>query len=293
MNHGQQRLRGLLRLLGEYLLLTVGAVLSAAAVSFFLVPNQVVSGGLTGAAQLLNTYFGAPIGLTVLLLNVPLLAFGWRQLGGLVFGIRTAYTVAVLALAIDLLAPYAGQGITHDPLLYSLYGGVLDGLGIGLVLRARGTTGGSDIFARLVERRFGVQPGRSLLAFDAVIFALALISYGPEKIMYALLVAFAGSRTVDTVLAAGKGARQALIITARPEPIRAAVLARLNRGVTELEGIGGYTGEARAVLLCVVARTEIGPLKQIVAEADERAFVIIGDVDEVVGEGWRELRGAG
>jgi uncharacterized membrane-anchored protein YitT (DUF2179 family) len=293
MKHGQQRLGRLLRLIGEYLMLTVGAVMSAAAVSFFLVPNQVVSGGLTGAAQLLNTYVGTPIGLTVLLMNVPLLIFGWRQLGGLVFGIRTAYTVTVLSLAIDLLAPYAGQGITADPLLYSLYGGVLDGLGIGLVLRARGTTGGSDIFARLIERRFGVQPGRSLLAFDAIIFAAALISYGPEKIMYALLVAFASSRTVDTVLAAGKGARQALIITARPEPIREAVLARLNRGVTELEGIGGYTGHTRAVLLCVVARTEIGPLKQIVADADERAFVIIGDVDEVVGEGWRELRGAG
>lgn len=278
----------LLRVVSEYAMMTVGAGLSAVAVSFFLVPNQVVSGGLTGAAQLLNTFFATPIGLVVLLMNIPLLLLGWRHLGGLVFGIRTAYTVVILSVAIDLLAPYAANGgITNDPLLYSLYGGVLDGLGVGLVLRARGTTGGSDIFARLIERMRGIQPGRSLLLFDAVVFALALISYGPENSMYALLVAFASSRTVDIVLAAGKGARQALIITATPQPIRAAVLERLNRGVTELEGTGGYTGQARAILLCVVARTEIAALKRIVAEADGSAFVIIGDVDEVVGEGWR------
>ncbi|WP_322487158.1 YitT family protein [Chloroflexus sp.] len=269
----------------DYVLLTIGALLSATAVRFFLVPNQVVSGGITGVAQLLNTFLGTPVGAVVLILNAPLLIAGWRYLGGAVFGVRTFYTVVVMSLAIDGLAPFA-RPITNDPLLYSLYGGLIDGLGIGLVLRARGTTGGSDILARLIERRFGIQPGRSLLGFDTMVFTAALFSYGPEKILYALLVAFTSSRAIDTVLAAGKGARQALIITSTPEPIRQAVLHRLGRGLTQLEGIGGYTGMTRAVLLCVVARTEIGALKNIISTVDPAAFVIVGEVDEVIGEGF-------
>ncbi|WP_298408132.1 YitT family protein [uncultured Chloroflexus sp.] len=279
------RWRRIARTLYDYALLTIGALLSATAVRFFLVPNQVVTGGITGVAQLLNTFLGTPVGIVVLILNVPLLIAGWRYLGGAVFGARTLYTVVVMSLAIDGLAPFA-RSITNDPLLYSLYGGLIDGLGIGLVLRARGTTGGSDILARLIERRFSIQPGRSLLGFDTLVFTAALFSYGPEKILYALLVAFTASRTIDTVLAAGKGARQALIITSTPDPIRQAVLTRLGRGITQLEGIGGYTGASRAVLLCVVARTEIGTLKNIIATADPAAFVIVGEVDEVIGEGF-------
>ncbi|ABY36218.1 MAG TPA: YitT family protein [Chloroflexus aurantiacus] len=283
------RWRHIARTLTDYALLTVGALLSATAVRFFLVPNQVVTGGLTGVAQLLNTFIGTPVGVVVLILNIPLLIAGWRYLGGAVFGVRTFYTVVVMSLAIDGLAPFA-RPITNDPLLYSLYGGVIDGIGIGLVLRARGTTGGSDILARLIERRFGVQPGRSLLGFDTMVFTAALFSYGPEKILYALLVAFTASRAIDTVLAAGKGARQALIITSSPEPIRQAVLHRIGRGVTQLEAIGGYTGATRAVLLCVVARTEIGALKNIVSNIDPAAFVIIGEVEEVLGEGFTPAR---
>ncbi|MGQ9527075.1 YitT family protein [Chloroflexus sp.] len=283
------RWRRIARILTDYALLTIGALLSATAVRFFLVPNQVVTGGLTGVAQLLNTFIGTPVGVVVLVLNIPLLIAGWRYLGGAVFGVRTFYTVVVMSLAIDGLAPFA-RPITNDPLLYSLYGGVIDGIGIGLVLRARGTTGGSDILARLIERRFGVQPGRSLLGFDTMVFTAALFSYGPEKILYALLVAFTASRAIDTVLAAGKGARQALIITSSPEPIRQAVLHRLGRGITQLEAIGGYTGATRVVLLCVVARTEIGALKNIVSNVDPAAFVIIGEVEEVLGEGFTPAR---
>lgn len=283
------RWRRIARTLTDYALLTVGALLSATAVRFFLVPNQVVTGGLTGVAQLLNTFIGTPVGVVVLILNIPLLIAGWRYLGGAVFGVRTFYTVVVMSLAIDGLAPFA-RPITNDPLLYSLYGGVIDGIGIGLVLRARGTTGGSDILARLIERRFGVQPGRSLLGFDTMVFTAALFSYGSEKILYALLVAFTASRAIDTVLAAGKGARQALIITSSPEPIRQAVLHRLGRGITQLEAIGGYTGTTKAVLLCVVVRTEIGALKNIVSNVDPAAFVIIGEVEEVLGEGFTPAR---
>lgn len=274
--------------LRDYSMMTIGALLIAVAVRVFLVPNQVVTGGLTGAAQLLNSLIGTPIGLVLFLANIPLLMIGFRRLGGLVFGLRTLYTILVMSLAIDLLTPYA-RPVTADPLLYSLYGGLLDGIGLGLVLRARGTAGGTDIVARLVETRFGVQPGTTLLALDAAIFAGAFFSYGPEKILYALLVAFISTRMVDYTLALGTGARQALIITGNPDGMTNAILNDLGRGLTILDGVGGYTRSARTVLLCIVARSEVSTLKALVSDADPHAFVIIGEVDEVLGEGFRPV----
>ena len=272
----------------DYTLMTVGALLVALAVRVFLVPNNVITGGLTGVAQLLSSIFGTPVGLVVLILNVPLLIFGWRRLGGFVFGVRTIYTLVLMALAIDLLAPYV-RPVTSEPLLYSLYGGLLDGVGLGLILRARGTAGGTDIVARLVETQFGIQPGRTLLICDLVVFSGAFFAYGAEKILYALLVTFVCTRAVDFVLTAGRGARQALIITERPDGITQALLHDLGRGVTVLEGVGGYTGTARAVLLCIIIRSEVGALKAAVAAADSHAFVVIGEASEVIGEGFRPM----
>ncbi|GAB4449400.1 MAG: YitT family protein [Chloroflexi bacterium OHK40] len=279
-------LRRVLAVLYDYATITLGALLIAVAVRIFLVPNDVVTGGLTGVAQLLSSIVGTPVGAVVLALNVPLLLLGWQRLGGFGFGARTAYALLVMGLAIDGLAPYA-RPVTTDPLLYSLYGGLLDGAGLGLILRARGTAGGTDIIARLVEEHLGVQPGRTLLLCDLFVFSAALLAYGPEKILYALLVAFISTRAVDVVLSAGRGARQALIITERPEGITTALLHGLGRGVTLLEGVGGYTGASRAVLLCVLSRSEVGALKAAVSTVDPRAFLVIGEVGEVIGEGFR------
>ena len=288
MKLNSQRWQHILGVVRDYVLMTVGALMIAVAVRVFLVPNEVVTGGVTGAAQLLNTFAGTPVGVVVWLANIPLIIIGFRSLGGFVFGVRTAYTITVMSLAIDLLQPYA-RPVTADPLLYSLYGGLLDGVGLGLVLRSRGTAGGTDIIARLVERSWGIQPGRVLLSTDVVVFSIAFFSYGPEKILYALLVAFVSSRAVDFTLGAGRGARQALIITDQPEGITQRLLNDLGRGVTMLEGVGGYTGASRAVLLCIVNRSELGALKTVVGVCDPKAFVIIGEVDEVLGEGFRPV----
>jgi uncharacterized membrane-anchored protein YitT (DUF2179 family) len=284
----RSKARRVLTIAYDYAMMTLGALLVALAVRVFLVPNNVVTGGLTGVAQLLNSLVGTPVGLVVLALNLPLLVVGWRRLGGFVFGVRTLYAIVVMSLAIDLLAPHV-RPVTTDPLLYSLYGGLLDGVGLGLILRARGTAGGTDIVARLVETRLGVQPGRTLLICDVLIFSGAFFAYGPEKILYALLVAFVSSRAVDFVLTAGRGARQALIITERPDGITRALLHDLGRGVTVLEGVGGYTGAARAVLLCIVSRSEVGALKAAVGAADPQAFLVIGEAGEVIGEGFRPM----
>ena len=277
------------RILRDYLIMTIGVICIAISVDLFLIPNDVVTGGVTGVAIILNDLLGTPVGLTSLVLNIPLLIAGFRYLGGFVFGIRTVYATVALSFAIDLLNPYLGRYMqsTGDPLLYTLYGGVLDGVGIGLVFRAQGTTGGTDIIARFLQHWKGVPMGRSLLAMSALVFAAAAYLFSLDKLLYALLVAFISGRAVDLVLEGASYARQAVIITTLPDKIRASILHTLGRGVTLLEGKGGYTAAERTVLLSVVAQSEISVLKAIVRDCDPNAFVIFSNVNEVLGEGFR------
>lgn len=282
------------RVARDYALMTIGAICIALSVNLFLVPNEVVTGGVTGVAIMLNSLLGTPVGLITLLFNIPLLIAGFRYLGGFVFGIRTIYATVALSLAIDLLQPLLNRYVSapRDALLYTLYGGVLDGLGVGLVFRAQGTTGGIDIIARFLQRWRGVAVGRSLLIMNALVFAAAAYLYSLDKVLYALLVAFVSGRVVDLVLEGAAYARQAIIITTRPDQLRQAILQRLDRGVTQLQGLGGYTSATRTILLSVVAQSEISLLKAIVREHDPNAFVIISNVHEVLGEGFKPADGA-
>ena len=279
------------RILRDYLIMTVGAICVAISVDLFLAPNDVVTGGVTGVAMILNDLLGTPIGLAVLVMNIPLLIAGFRYLGGFVFGVRTIYATVVMSFAIDLLAPTINRYLTapRDPLLYTLYGGVLDGIGIGLVFRAQGTTGGVDIVARFLQRWRGIQMGRSLLVMNALIFAAAAYLFTLDKVLYALLAAFISGRTIDVVLEGASYARQAIIISTKPAEIRAEIINRLGRGVTELPGRGGFTDSERPVLLSVVAQSEVSLLKAIVRDCDPDAFVIVGNVNEVLGEGFRPV----
>lgn len=277
------------RILRDYLIMTVGAICVAISVDLFLAPNDVVTGGVTGVAMILNDLLGTPIGLAVLVMNIPLLIAGFRYLGGFVFGVRTIYATVVMSFAIDLLAPAINRYLTapRDPLLYTLYGGVLDGIGIGLVFRAQGTTGGVDIVARFLQRWRGIQMGRSLLVMNALIFAAAAYLFTLDKVLYALLAAFISGRTIDVVLEGASYARQAIIISTRPAEIRAEIINRLGRGVTELPGRGGFTDSERPVLLSVVAQSEVSLLKAIVHDCDPDAFVVFSNVNEVLGEGFK------
>jgi uncharacterized membrane-anchored protein YitT (DUF2179 family) len=221
----------------------------------------------------------------VLVLNLPLLWLGWRYAGGLSFFVRTALAVAVLSATIDLTAPYI-EPPTRDRLLVICYGGILDGLGLGLVFRGRGTTGGTDVLAKIAQRFAGVPMGQSLLAMNVLIFLAAAFLYGLEAVMIALALAYVSARAVDLVQEGFSAARAAMIITQRPDEVRNAVLEQLGRGLTILEGKGGFTGEDRPVLYVVVAATEVGRLKRILAEVDRKAFVAIAPAKEVFGEGF-------
>jgi uncharacterized membrane-anchored protein YitT (DUF2179 family) len=272
----------------DYGQIVLGSLLVAAGTNLFFVPNNVVSGGVTGIAIIAHHVFRTPVGVVVLLLNLPLLALGWRFAGGVRFFVRTAVAVVVLSAGIDLTAPFLAPP-THDRLLVICYGGLLDGIGTGLVFRGRGTTGGTDIIARLAHRYVGMGVGQALLVCNVVIFVAAGFVFGAEAVMIALALAFVSARVVDLVQEGFSAARAALVISRRPDDVRAAVLRRLGRGVTVLEGEGGFTGEPRPVLYVVVAPHEVGRLKRLVAEVDRSAFVAITPAQEVLGEGFAPM----
>lgn len=274
-------------LLFDYLLLTAGALSVAAGLALFLIPNNVIAGGVTGIAQIMHTTLGTPVGLVSWLLNIPLFVLGWRYLGGLRFLARTVYATTVLSFAIDLMTPLAALVDVQEPLLYVFYGGMLDGIGVGIIFQARGTTGGLDILARLLERWRNVRPGQAILVLSSLVFVAAGWVYGAEELLYALLVTFMAGRVIDVILEGYSHARSALIIAEKADEVRAALLSDLGRGVTVLEGQGGYTATDRPVLLCVVSRSEISILKELVFAIDPSAFVIINDASEVLGEGFR------
>jgi len=269
----------------DYVQIVVGSLMVAAGTNLFFVPNNVVSGGVTGISIIAHHLFDTPVGLVVLLLNLPLLWLGWRFAGGMRFFIRTAVSVLVLSLGIDLSAPFLVPP-THDRLLVICYGGLVDGLGMGLVFRGRGTTGGTDVLARLAHRFLGVGVGQALLAINVGIFAVAAFVFGAEAVMVALALAFVSARVLDVVQEGFSAARSALIISQDPDAVRQAVLERLGRGVTMLQGQGGFTGEQRPVLYVVVASYEVGRLKRLVAQVDPAAFVAITPAQEVLGEGF-------
>jgi len=276
------------RTLWDYFQILVGALLVALGTNLFFVPNNVVSGGITGIAILAHTLFHTPVGVGVFVLNIPLLYLGWRHAGGHRFFIRTVVAVVVLSVGIDLTAPYL-ESPTSDRLLIICYGGLLDGLGLGLVFRGRGTTGGTDILARLAHRFLGLQLGQSLLIMNVVIFAGAAFLYGLEAVMVALALALVSARVVDLIQEGFTHSRMAVIITDRPEEVCKAVFARLSRGVTILSGQGGYSGQTRPVLLVVISAPELVRLKRLLADVDPQAFVTIAPVKEVIGEGFTPL----
>ena len=273
----------------DYAVITLGVLMLALANDVFLIPNDVFSGGATGVALLINSYVPLPVGTLVLIINIPLVVLGIVFLGGWRFLARTTYAVVVYSLLLDLLRPLSERPVTTDPLLYTLYGGLLAGLGIGLVFRSKGTTGGDDIVAQLIFRFRGVPVNASIVAIDAVILALVGLRFGPEKALYALISAFAASKAIDFTLQGFRPARMAYIISERPDDIAARVQSATGRGVTFLTGEGAYTGRPYRVILTAVRQAELPVVTEIVRDVDESAFVIVSEAREVLGYGFKPL----
>jgi uncharacterized membrane-anchored protein YitT (DUF2179 family) len=276
----------------EYGLILLGALLQAIGLRLFMVPAQLANGGIAGLAQIINYYTGLPIGVMILLGNLPLFILGWRYLGGPRFALRTAFAVVAVSILTDTiiwLPFFPAHGLTQDIVLNTLFGGVISGIGYGLVYRGQATSGGSDILARMLTNWWNVSISQSYMLTDSLIMFLAGLSFSWEKALYALVSLYVSGLAAETATEGSNVVRTALIITRNPEPVTNAILTEMERGVTVLAGRGAYTGEQRTVLYSVVTRSEVVPLKALVRQADPQAFIVIGHAHEVLGEGFKPL----
>jgi uncharacterized membrane-anchored protein YitT (DUF2179 family) len=256
----------------------------------FLIPAELVSGGVSGAAQLINHYTQWPIGFMILLGNAPLFILGWRYLGGARFALRTGVAVISFSFFTDILTWFLpANGVTGDLVLNTLYGGLLLGIGLGLVYRGQGTSGGTDIVGRFLNRRLGVSISQSYLITDSLVVLLAGFAFGWTRALYGLVMIYVSGLAAETSSEGSDVFRTALIVTNKSDEVSHAIMDVLERGVTILSGKGAYTGAERPVLYCVVSRSEVNQLKDLVREADPKAFMMIGQAHEALGEGFRPL----
>ncbi len=274
----------------DMLLILAGVFLQALAMRLFLIPARLASGGIAGLAQIINYFTDWPIGVMVVIGNIPLFILGWRYLGGYRFALRTVLAVGLFSLFVDILAfLLPSQGITQDLNLNALYGGVISGIGFGLVYRGQGTSGGSDILARILNHRWGVSLSQSYMLTDALIMFLAGISFSWENALYAIVMLYISGVAAEVTLEGSNVTRTAMIITEHAEEIRQKILYEMQRGVTLMPAVGGFSGRSKTVLYCVVSRSEIAQIKALVREVDDQAFMVIGQANEVFGEGFKPL----
>lgn len=261
----------------------LGCLLTALAFNFFFIPNQIAPGGVSGIGTVVFYLFGLPVGVTMLLLNIPLFLLGLKQMGG-GFGIRTLFATILLSLMIDFIKV---PPLTEDLMLASIYGGVLMGAGLGIVFRMNATTGGTDLFARLVHRHLPfISVGWVLFFIDFFVVLSAGIVFGPSEAMYAVVALAVGAKIIDLVQEGLNTAKAVFVISDAAPAISNRILTDMDRGVTLLHGQGAYTGREKEVILCVISRMQIVRLKGIIQDIDPQAFVLVADVREVMGEGF-------
>lgn len=275
----------------DFLLVLIGSLIQALAMRLFLVPAQLVSGGISGGAQIINAFTGWPIGLMVLIGNIPLFILGWRFLGGPRFALRTGFAIVSFSVLTDLLVYFIpDQGITHDPVLNALYGGLMLGVGLGVVYRGHGTSGGSDILGRILNFRLGISISQAYLITDTLVVLLGGLAFDWEKALYGLVVIYVSGLAAEMAAEGSAIFRTAMIVTARPKEVSDRILHTMERGVTILSGTGAYTGADRPVLYTVITRAEVSQVKELVSEVDPAAFMVIGTAHEALGEGFRPLK---
>lgn len=271
-----------------YIQIAAGCIVGGAAYPLFLVPNSIAPGGLTGVATILHHFFSLPVGASSLVMNVPLFLIGYKAMGR-VFVFRSLAATVLFSFSIDLLQL---QPMSTDPLLGTIYGGVLLGIGLGLIIRGGATTGGTDMIARMVHHKISfISTGAFLFAIDCCVVVAAGISMGTSEALYALLCIYISSRVIDVVMTGFTGNKACFIITPAWERVSGRILSELERGATHLYAQGAYSREDKPVVLCVTSRQEVAQVKNIVRQEDPNAFMFITEAHEALGEGFSKLSG--
>ena len=269
----------------DYIYIILGTLMTSLAFNLFLIPHKIAPGGLSGIATVIFylTKGRVPVGVTMLVLNVPLFLVGIKELGG-GFGLKTLISTIMLSLFIDILKVPA---VTDEPILASIYGGVVMGIGLGMVFRGNATTGGTDLFAKIIHRHFHfIGVGWVLFIVDSLVVLTAALVFGPTSALYALVSLYLGTKLIDLILEGLNSAKAFILISDHSVQISDRIMKELDRGVTFLHGRGAYTMKEKDVILCIINRMQMAKFKEIINEIDPAAFVLVADVREVMGEGF-------
>ncbi len=264
----------------KYLVLIIGSLIYSAGLEIFLVPNNIIDGGVVGISIMASYLTGIPFGVYMLVLNLPFLYLGYKQIGK-TFAISTIISIIALSIFSEFLEPV--PQITQDYFLAAIFGGIIAGAGVGLVIRQGGSLDGTEITAIILDRKTSFSVGEVVMFFNLFILGAAGFVFGWDKAMYSLVAYFIISKMIDVVLKGLDESYAVMIVSDEYEEIADALMHRLGRGVTYLHGQGAYTGDDKQVLYCVVTRLEVVKLKEIALEKDETAFVTINPVHDIVG----------
>lgn len=272
----------------HFILMAVGSTVTGLAYCWFLIPHQVIPGGVSGIAMILNHFWGTPIGIATIVLNVPLFAAGMKMFGA-TYGVKSLIGLLLSSLMIDFFTYVVPvEALTQDVIMASIFGGLMLGAGIGLVFRGGGSTGGTDIVGQIVNRMTNLSTGTAILIADALIVISAGLAFGKvELALYAFLNIYLQTRAIDLVLEGVSYTRAMFIVSEAAEDITRTIVKKLNRGATLLHATGAYTGQERKVVFSVMSKREVAQVREIAKEHDPHAFIIITDVFEVLGEGFR------
>ena len=270
-----------------YLHIIVGCLIGGMAYPLFLIPCGIAPGGLTGVGIICHHLFSWPVGTVSLVLNIPLFILSYRQMGP-VFAFRTLIAMTLFSLSIDIL-PFAPM--TEDPLLATLFGGILLGVGLGMIMRGGATTGGTDMMARLLHKHISfLSVGVLLFAMDFIVIVAAAVFIGANEALYAIIDIYASSKMIDAVLIGLTADKACFIISDAWEKVSERILTEMNRGATQLKARGAWSKEERPVVMSVVSRNELSTIKKIVQEEDESAFMFVTEAYEALGEGFSSFR---
>lgn len=278
--------------LSAYLWITIASVVYAFGFNWCYAPNHIGFGGITGLAQVINAAAPwAPIGTVVIVLNIPLFLLGWRFIGGHLL-LSSLYAMFLSSLAIDVLNAVHPFAPMADPVLATIYGGVLMGGSLGVIFLRGATTGGTDLGARLLKLKMAHLPmGKLLMLIDLGVIAAVAVAFGDvDSALYGAVSLYLSAKVMDLVLYGLDTAKVAYIISDRHREIAQTLVRDLDRGVTLLRGEGGWSGQEKQVLMCAFKQREIVAMKQMVKEIDPAAFLIVCDAHEVMGEGFREYK---
>ncbi len=271
----------------DFLYFLMGGAMYALSVNMFTAPNDILPGGFTGVATILNHLFETPIGTAVFLLNIPLFLIAFKKFG-FSFIIKTVAATFLMSALIDLSASFLPV-YRGDKLLSALFGGILSGAGLGFVFLRGATTGGTDILSKLLRLRFpAASMGRMVLVLDLLVIAASFAVYRSlENVLYALVVIYVSSQTIDLVQTGLSHDKLLFIVTEKGEPAVREIVETLDRGVSVLDVRGGYTGSKRKMLFCAVRASDVTRFTKAIRETDTNAFIVISEISDILGEGFK------